>query len=1345
MGFYGNIKNTSRTQFTFDKIYPSRYAMDEAISNVPGVESTVGTDDGIYAGRFVLVEYDSEFHQDQFIRGILLDGILYSTSVDASSVLLPFRQAGTNASGAYEVHDYFVAPNTIVFVPAVYNFDTADAEDELYILRGAETSKTEVQQYYFDIKHSTVTPRQDEEGNNITETVTYIPAARWSAVDGNDTNFAKNFALDKNTYQASRGYDSTVWQKVYENSKAKYVMVAELNSVVPTFDVTSDAPSQLPQQPYFDADSTNVYYRLHTQPSWGFRIKAATPNQQTPILNAKGDDTGRFTTASVNAKEYPSDATTQWEKYKFNPINGDVVHQYFDPTSAAWMTDTNDPTAKIPSLGAAIYFNKSGFDPKKIVYSSDKAYVGWTNNLISDEISIAPTGKSGHMYNSHDPLNPFKAMPDTEEISVMLPSIGDTMAEIWDLIYGGKNLSKDGKTRNTDVQWHSAKSVIDKTGARMVHTLGPGLYSYDEAGASTVAGALNSVHDLMGMIIVDGLPADLTDTKDAYIYYDSENKKYVFRQKTWDYTPVTFPDDEIPDDYDEYAPVDNLVEWDKAYFYVEQNEVAGKDFVMDTEFHPQYKYLPFSVVSSAMTGPVTVGEEYRPDGTFYYWDREHVYGNGAPYEQLMPSFETYDPSKDYYRVEISQNQIPANAAIYLPNTYYRVIYEPVFLSNTTYEPGIYYFDAYEIDSGTLEGTYILANGETLEDNGLPGFTKRPTKYYKRRYVLDTGLNKQNVTYYRVRPDAEQTSNAYYRQEKTAQNVGVLSQEHYAADIYYYMAEEGQDVSGYTIERIDGNTYIKDSNVNPTPGRVYYSIKIEYILVEGADVIEITDDNAEMIDVMHDISEYNDRLFYAYMDGYGVTSYIKVTYNNFKQAYNSLTRQYEFVVLDYSLIGSPYAANKFYYKIEEAEDRFNGSYVLDSSDDITEGRNYYTFAAAPSVDYDGTILTQYYGAGEYYVPTDDTGKHYELDSDPEYDDSKTYFKPTQALYVISDTNGVYTPGAKWPIEITKIPNGVVVGTREDTFTLTTLDGFADKLTTIHGLLLELYKQYNPNDKLTRDTSTMRGAINQINDLMNRFNKMVPGEILLVDEYGCVHSAPSSTDELLTVTINDSFSNPSIALAHTNAHTVDNTNSTENLNSPAKSTIEVITPLVDRAGHVVGKNTNTVTLPYAISSITAANSTATSALTANANTIAANQVKDAITISSANKWITLAASGKTLNIAHALVSDNWAGQKSNSQTATPAFGSTFNVPVITTDNAGHITAFTTETVKIPGFTFTADNGANNDVVLDLKLLANRSDLYSVANIAREIGCLLDRPVNIPEPKKLDLIEYFLAIYI
>ena len=47
MGFYGNITNTSKTTFSFDKIYANRLEMDNACAN----------GDGVFLGRYVLVEY----------------------------------------------------------------------------------------------------------------------------------------------------------------------------------------------------------------------------------------------------------------------------------------------------------------------------------------------------------------------------------------------------------------------------------------------------------------------------------------------------------------------------------------------------------------------------------------------------------------------------------------------------------------------------------------------------------------------------------------------------------------------------------------------------------------------------------------------------------------------------------------------------------------------------------------------------------------------------------------------------------------------------------------------------------------------------------------------------------------------------------------------------------------------------------------------------------------------------------------------------------------------------------------------------------------------------------------
>ena len=49
MSFYGRVTNSSKTQFSFDKIYPSRHEMDFRLNQ--------GNADGVFVGRYVLVEY----------------------------------------------------------------------------------------------------------------------------------------------------------------------------------------------------------------------------------------------------------------------------------------------------------------------------------------------------------------------------------------------------------------------------------------------------------------------------------------------------------------------------------------------------------------------------------------------------------------------------------------------------------------------------------------------------------------------------------------------------------------------------------------------------------------------------------------------------------------------------------------------------------------------------------------------------------------------------------------------------------------------------------------------------------------------------------------------------------------------------------------------------------------------------------------------------------------------------------------------------------------------------------------------------------------------------------------
>jgi hypothetical protein len=156
------------------------------------------------------------------------------------------------------------------------------------------------------------------------------------------------------------------------DSVEKYVMIAELNTVVPTFDVSADAPTQIPLVPHFDTQSTDVYYKLHWQPTWGFRVKENVPS------SSHLDNTLPSTIDSAN---YPSDETAKHYIYTFNPATGINEKQ------------------EEKEYNAAIFFNKEGFDADVHTYYSQEENAENINKAgeaihgsYKDIIAVVPTG-----------------------------------------------------------------------------------------------------------------------------------------------------------------------------------------------------------------------------------------------------------------------------------------------------------------------------------------------------------------------------------------------------------------------------------------------------------------------------------------------------------------------------------------------------------------------------------------------------------------------------------------------------------------------------------------------------------------------------------------------------------------------------------------------------------------------------------------------------------------------------------------------------------------------------------------------------------------------------------------
>ncbi len=189
MGFYGNITNTSKTTFTFDKIYSNRLQMDNSC-----------TSDGIFLGRYVLVEYG--LPATQYLVGYLDNKIMYDDPSDRSDSHIILCENGKLVKVKRSNQWYLYVGNVAASGTKEWKYLTRITND-----------------------------RVDDEQYNL------------------------NYQIDYPVY--GRGYDSTVWIKQYINNQETYVQIAELNTVVPNFSIYP----LLPQDPYIAVDDSNIVYQ----------------------------------------------------------------------------------------------------------------------------------------------------------------------------------------------------------------------------------------------------------------------------------------------------------------------------------------------------------------------------------------------------------------------------------------------------------------------------------------------------------------------------------------------------------------------------------------------------------------------------------------------------------------------------------------------------------------------------------------------------------------------------------------------------------------------------------------------------------------------------------------------------------------------------------------------------------------------------------------------------------------------------------------------------------------------------------------------------------------------------
>ena len=556
-GFYGNIRNATSNSFKFDRVYSNRAIMDANAEN-----------DGVFGGRYALVEYDLGLTEN-YINPISAtyyqfnnDGLYYSKE---PILKLEEKEVNIVVENQDELESH-----------TINSYSLAMAQDDvpLEAISRAENGQLIVQILEQQISfidpflssNTTYVKELDEEGIYYYKDVdtgvyydkpyifddagklvinTRIHAAFFKE-DGSEPEISRdydkeeaysiNYTIDKVVYGNGRGYDSTVWRKMYVKDeetgivKAKYVNIAELNSVVPTFAVSADVPSDMPVQPHFDKDSTNVYYNLHLQSPWGFRIGESKTNLLQSV--ELQDPSKPFPSAS----ELESGEGEGHRLIKYNDNSDVVINTYYVDYQ-----DNNNIVYDKQTYNGAIYLNLDGFNSEYSNHSKDAGgrpyeigegkYEAGTN-----AVSFEATGVSGKLYNDDlgDGHYNKTKWEDTKELRVILPALGDTVATMWDKLYGNGSNNKN-KKRTPYMKWEDANYPYTGEKLRLITGPNDGYYyspqkytdyvesdrdsnseSIDEV--ESLAGAINSVHDLMGMIITKDEPIPIEPGKGNNFY-----------------------------------------------------------------------------------------------------------------------------------------------------------------------------------------------------------------------------------------------------------------------------------------------------------------------------------------------------------------------------------------------------------------------------------------------------------------------------------------------------------------------------------------------------------------------------------------------------------------------------------------------------------------------------------------------------------------------------------------------------------------------------------------------------------------------------------------------------------
>lgn len=666
MSFYGNTANTSQIQFQFDKIFPSRTEMDNA--------AILGTDN-VFSGRFVLVKYDIDLNY--FVSNLLVgfknpvDNKIYQDKTfTIPYIYTTFAQVAEpilsewNQYYYYDGKFYLKLPSEEYFVPTNKNYYKATWTPPQNFV-GVVVGMNQIVRLRDNVSGRLETAYCVCTGGTIGQ------EANWDEYmfDDDYSDYLQNFNQDQITYGPAfdiRGYDATVWEKVYSEGHGRFILVARLNGgLFPELELHPDAPTQAPNNPYIDVqNSAESRYCIKVPSMYGFQIK--------PVDKEKDPNALSNELANITVVSYDED-----------------THEYVKDTV---YTDV------------AIYYNKEGMSP-------DEYYM---DSTTTNQVLIEPSGETGRTYTD---LEGNETKKDLLELTVHLPAIGNMVCTGYDVIYGHKPLDSSGKaSRLTDIEW------VDGSEDELIKINGSTNRKSHEP--NSLAGMLNFFHDRLGQIIVHlegGMIAP--EMMASNLIYEYEGRYY---RKAKDCDIELIDDTEYTYEKDSSVTQAILTKNPNKYYVDSRSNIpAGSvpEAIATTTFDSTKNYYKRNLTSITYE-PIQL-ESYIPGHYFLKVGDNYICDNSTPYP-LDSTQKYYDITRvttHNFEIEYVNNGTlftldestgiftPSRTDLPLPNVdYYKIARGSAVATNVRYyEPNVYYYR----DAAT--GGFVLDKNSSMTD------------------------------------------------------------------------------------------------------------------------------------------------------------------------------------------------------------------------------------------------------------------------------------------------------------------------------------------------------------------------------------------------------------------------------------------------------------------------------------------------------------------------------------------------------------------------------------------------------------------------------------------------------